>query len=90
MHCHFPVWSTNDDYIYFIRGVPPDDWDLWRIRPSGTQPERLTNQHSRLSYPVVLDRHNLAYLATDADGSGPWMYVIDPERWSRASDRFGP
>ncbi len=79
VHCHFPVWSMNDDYIYFIRGVPPDDWDLWRIRPSGTQPERLTNQHSRLSYPVVLDRHNLAYLATDADGSGPWMYVIDPE-----------
>jgi Tol biopolymer transport system component len=79
VHCHFPVWSAGDDYIYFVRGVPPDDWDLWRIRPTGTQPERLTHQHSRLSYPVVLDRHTVAYLATDADGSGPWMYVLDPE-----------
>ena len=33
VHCHFPVWSADDDYIYFMRGVPPDDWDLWRIRP---------------------------------------------------------
>ncbi len=80
VHCHFPVWSAGDDYIYFIRGVPPDDWDLWRIRPTGTQPERLTHQHARLSYPVVLDSHTLAYLATDADGSGPWMYVLDPEQ----------
>ena len=48
--------------------------------PAGTQSERLTHQHSRLSYPVVLDRHTLAYLATDADGSGPWMYVLDLEQ----------
>jgi Tol biopolymer transport system component len=80
VHCHFPVWSVGDDYVYFIRGVPPDDWDLWRIHPDGTRPERLTHQHARLSYPVVLDRHTLAYLATDADGSGPWMYVLDPEQ----------
>jgi Tol biopolymer transport system component len=77
VHCHFPVWSLDDAYIYFVRGVPPDDWDLWRIRSSGAQPERLTNHHARLSYPVLLDARNLAYLATDADGSGPWMYVLD-------------
>jgi len=77
VHCHFPVWSADDDYIYFMRGVPPDDWDLWRIRPTGQDVEQLTSQHLRLSYPVVLDRHTLAYLATDADGSGPWMYVLD-------------
>ncbi len=77
VHCHFPAWSMDDDYIYFVRGVPPDDWDLWRIRPSGAQPQRLTHHDSRLSYPVVLDRRSLAYLATDADGSGPWMYVLD-------------
>ncbi len=80
VHCHFPVWSADDDYIYFMRGVPPDDWDLWRIRSTGTDLEQLTSQHARLSYPVVLDDRNLAYLATDADGSGPWMYVLDLEQ----------
>ena len=80
VHCHFPVWSADDAYVYFIRGVPPDDWDLWRIRPTGEQLERLTSHHARLSYPVVLDRHNIAYLATDADGTGPWMYVLDLEQ----------
>lgn len=80
VHCHFPVWSADDSYIYFIRGMPPDDWDLWRLRPTGEQLERLTSHHSRLSYPVVLDGHNLAYLATDADGTGPWMYVLDLQR----------
>ena len=77
VHCHFPVWSPDDAYVYFVRGVPPDDWDLWRVRATGTEPERLTNHHSRLSYPVLLDARNLAYLATDADGSGPWLYVLD-------------
>jgi Tol biopolymer transport system component len=80
VHCHFPVWSADDEYIYFMRGVPPDDWDLWRIRPTGSNLEQLTSQHSHLSYPVVLDGRNLAYLATDADGSGPWMYVMDLEQ----------
>jgi len=80
VHCHFPVWARDDEHIYFLRGVPPDDWDLWRIRPTGADLERLTSHHSRLSYPVVLDEQTLAYLATDADGSGPWMYVIDLKR----------
>jgi Tol biopolymer transport system component len=77
VHCHFPVWSPDDAYVYFVRGVPPDDWDLWRVRSTGTEAERLTNHHSRLSYPVFLDERNLAYLATDADGSGPWLYILD-------------
>ena len=77
MHCHFPIWGRDDEHIYFLRGVPPDDWDLWQIAPTGAALERLTSHHSRLSYPVVLDEQTVAYLATDADGSGPWMYVID-------------
>lgn len=91
VHCHFPIWSLDDAYIYFVQGVPPDDWDLWRIRADGTQPQRLTNQHSRLSYPVLLDARNLAYLATDADGSGPWLYVFDlkERRSHRISSALG-
>ena len=80
VHCHFPVWSADDVFIYFIRGVPPDDWDMWRIQASGAGLERLTKHNARVSYPVLLDRRTLLYLATDADGSGPWMYALDLEQ----------
>jgi Tol biopolymer transport system component len=80
VHCHFPLWSPDDSFIYFVRGVPPDDWDIWRIQPSGTGLERITNQNARITYPVMLDRRTMAYLATDADGSGPWIYGVDVER----------
>jgi Tol biopolymer transport system component len=80
VHCHFPVWSPDDAFIYFARGVPPDDWDIWRIQPSGAGLERITNHNSRVMYPVMLNRRTLVYLATDADGSGPWMYAVDVQR----------
>jgi serine/threonine protein kinase/Tol biopolymer transport system component len=80
VHCHFPMWSPDDAFIYFVRGVPHHDWDIWRIRPSGAGLERLTFHNTLVSYPVMLDRRTLLYLATDADGSGPWMYTMDVER----------
>jgi Tol biopolymer transport system component len=80
VHCHFPLWSPDDAFIYFVRGVPPDDWDIWRIQPSGAGLERITNHNARVTYPVMLDRRTLLYLATDADGSGPWMYAVDVEQ----------
>jgi Tol biopolymer transport system component len=80
VHCHFPVWSPDDAFIYFSRGVPPDDWDIWRIQPSGAGLERITGHNARVTYPVMLNRRTLLYLATDADGSGPWMYAVDVER----------
>ena len=80
VHCHFPIWSPDDEFIYFSRGVPPDNWDIWRIRPSGAGLERITTHNTRVTYPVMLDRRTLVYLATEADGSGPWMYAVDVER----------
>ena len=56
------------------------NWDIWRIQPSGAGLERITRQNTRIAYPVMLDRRTLVYLATDADGSGPWMYSVDVER----------
>ncbi len=87
VHCHFPMWSPDDVFIYFVRGVPHHDWDIWRIRPSGAGLERITFHNTRVSYPVMLDRRTLLYLATDADGSGPWMYAMDVER--RLPHRIG-
>jgi Tol biopolymer transport system component len=80
VHCHFPLWSPDDAFIYFLRGLPPDDWDIWRIRPSGSGLERITAQKARMAYPVMLDPRTVLYLATDADGAGPWMYAVDVER----------
>jgi Tol biopolymer transport system component len=79
-HCHFPVWSPDGAFIYFLRGLPPDDLDLWRVRPSGAGLEQITAQKTRMAYPVVLDPRTVIYLATDPDGSGPWMYAVDVER----------
>ena len=79
-HCHFPVWSPDDDYIYFVRGKPPDVMDIWRVRPDGSGAERITFHASRVTYPVFVDRRRLLYLATIADGSGPWLHVLDVRR----------
>ena len=77
-HCHFLTWSPDGEFIYFVRGDPPSsDWDIWRLRPSGAALERLTFHHARVTYPVPLDARTLLYLATDVDGSGPWLYVMD-------------
>ncbi|HEY2677352.1 MAG TPA: protein kinase [Steroidobacteraceae bacterium] len=84
IHCHFPIWSSDGEFIYFMRGEPPAHWDVWRMRPSDTEPERITSHNSKMSYPVALDPRTLMYLATDADGSGPWLYVMDvPQRRER-------
>ena len=48
--------------------------------PTGGEPERLTFHDSRVTFPTLLDNRTLLYLATDADGSGPWIYAIDVER----------
>ena len=93
VHCHFQVWSSDDQFIYFARGVPPDHWDLWRIRPSGAGLEQLTFDNSFVSHPVLLDARTLLYLATDAQGSGPWLYAMDlrrrvPHRLSFGLERY--
>ena len=80
VHCHYPLWSADGAFIYFVRGVPPSEWDIWRIRPSGAGLERLTHHNARVTYPVMLDRRTLVYLVTEADGSGPWIYGLDVER----------
>jgi Tol biopolymer transport system component len=80
VHCHFPLWSPDNEYVYFVRGIPADGWDIWRIRPSGSGLERITTQNARVAYPALLDRRTILYLATDANGGGPWLYVVDVER----------
>ncbi len=80
VHNHFPIWSRDGTFIYFIHGLPLEESDVWRIRPSGGEPEQVTFHNSRVTFPTLLDNRTLLYLATDDDGSGPWIYAIDVER----------
>ena len=80
LHGHFPSWAPDGSFIYFVEGTLPDKLDIWRIRPTGGAPERVTSQNGLVSHPVFLDRRTLLYLASDPDGSGPWLYSMDVER----------
>jgi len=86
LHSHFPLWSPDMSFLYFVQGALPDRLDVWRITPTGGAPERITAHNGRVIYPVLLDRRTLMYLASDADGSGPWLYSMDVER--RVSHRL--
>ena len=78
IHCHFPTWSPDGEFIYFVRGEPPSaNWDIWRVRPSGSGLERLSFHNAWVGYPVMLGGRDLLYLANDPDGSGPWLYAMD-------------
>jgi Tol biopolymer transport system component len=80
LHGHFPLWATDGSFIYFVLGSLPDKLDIWRISPKGETPERITRHNGRVSYPILLNRRTLMYLASDSDGSGPWPYSMDVER----------
>jgi Tol biopolymer transport system component len=80
LHSHFPLWAPDMAFLYFVQGTLPDKLDIWRIRQSGGTPERITSHSGHVSYPVLLDRRTLMYLASDAEGSGPWLYSMDVER----------
>ncbi|HEY2469682.1 MAG TPA: hypothetical protein VGI45_17825 [Terracidiphilus sp.] len=80
VHCHFPIWSQDGRYIYFIMGDLLGKSDIWRIATAGGDPERIASQPSWISYPVLLNHRTLLYLAKDSDGGGPWLYSVDINR----------
>jgi len=80
VHCHYLGWSPDGTFIYFVRGFPPDEMDIWRIRPSGGSAERITFHNSRVAYPILLNTRTLLYVARADDGTGPWLYGMDVER----------
>jgi Tol biopolymer transport system component len=93
LHAHFPLWSPDQAFIYFVQGAVPDGMDIWRIRPSGGVAERMTHHNSRVSHPVFLSHGTLMYLASDTDGSGPWLYGMEiqrrvPRRLSSGVDQY--
>ncbi len=93
LHSHFPLWSPDQTFLVFVHGALPDRLDLWRIRPTGGKPERLTHHDAQVSHPLFVDGQMLFYLVTDPDGSGPWIQSLDLEtgverRLTSGLDRF--
>ena len=86
LHNHNPVWSTDGQWIYFVHGLDAsEEMDVWRIRPSGGTPERLTHQGAPITFVTPLDPRTLLYVAPAEDRSGPWLWALDIE--GKASHR---
>jgi serine/threonine protein kinase/WD40 repeat protein len=81
MHNHNPVWSIDGAWVYFARGTDPtESMDVWRVRPSGEQLERLTEHGGGVNFMAPLDARTLLYVARAEDRSGPWLWALDVER----------
>jgi Tol biopolymer transport system component len=96
-HAHFQIWSPDRAFIYFVQGeVLENEFrnaDIWRIKPDGGPAERITFHNSRVTHPVFVDDQTLLYLATDPDGSGPWLYSLHvnhriPHRLSSGAETY--
>ena len=37
VHCHFLIWSRDGRFVYFVKGTPTTDMDIWRIPARGGQ-----------------------------------------------------
>ncbi len=80
-HLHFPTWSSDGQWLYFVAGVwDARQMDVWRIRPSGGAPERLTTHNADVRFLAPLDARTLLYVAPDQNGAGPWLWSVDVER----------
>ena len=81
LHNHFPTWSPDGRWIYFVHGTPATkEMDLWRIDPDGGNPERLTQRNTDIAYPTPVGDRTVFYVARDGDGSGPWLWAFDLKR----------
>ncbi|HEX4227496.1 MAG TPA: LpqB family beta-propeller domain-containing protein [Bryobacteraceae bacterium] len=89
-HNHYLAWGADGEWIYFVHGTPAsDEMDLWRIRASGGNPERLTQKSAGMRDPTPLGRRTMLYVAYDSDGSGPWIWAFDLARRSSRRITFG-
>ncbi len=89
-HNHYLAWSPDGRFIYFVRGImDPWDMDIWRIPSQGGTVERLTNHHSRVADPTLLDERTLLYTADRPDASGSGLYVMDLDRRIPHAVTFG-
>ena len=88
IHNHFPAWSPDGRFIYFVSGIPPDEMDIWRIDAAGGAAERLTHHNTELTHLVILDDRTALYTATREDG-GSGLYALDLTKRTSHPVSFG-
>jgi serine/threonine protein kinase/Tol biopolymer transport system component len=81
-HNHHPTWSFDDLWIYFTRGHvyglnETDEMDIWRIRPAGGPPERMTTANTDITSLTALDARTLLYVGRSENREGPWLWSLD-------------
>jgi len=77
-HQHYPIWSTDSQWIYVVRGRPATlEMDLWRVRVDGEGLEQVTHGKLDVRYPAPIDENTVLYSARDTDGAGPWLWALD-------------
>jgi Tol biopolymer transport system component len=90
IHNHYPTWSPDGRWIYFVHGTPATkEMDLWRIDPDGRHPERLTQRNTDVAYPTPVGNRTVFYVARDDDGSGPWLWAFDLKQKDSRRVSFG-
>jgi serine/threonine protein kinase len=86
-HRHFPLWSQDGRWIYFVRGhKATGEMDLWRIPSAGGEPQRITNLNTDMEFPTQINARTFFYIAPDGNGAGPWLWSLDIE--TKASQRL--
>jgi hypothetical protein len=55
LHSHFPCGRPTIGSSTFVYGALPDKLDIWRIKPAGGMPERITSHNGRVSHPVFAE-----------------------------------
>ncbi len=86
IHNHYPAWSKDGRWIYFVRGRPATrEMDLWRTSPDGGKPEQLTHLNTDIAYPTPINQRTVLFVAHNKDGAGPWLWAFDAK--TRISDR---
>jgi serine/threonine protein kinase len=78
LHNHFPVWSKDGRWIYFVRGRPATrEMDLWRVPADGGAAEQLTHLNTDVAYPTPINEQTVLFVAHSKDGNGPWLWAFD-------------
>jgi Tol biopolymer transport system component len=82
VHNHFPTWSPDGRWIYFVHGnVATVEFDLWRIAPDGSNAEQLTRLSRNIGFPTPLpDGRTVLFVGEDQDGAGPWLWSFDADK----------
>ena len=89
-HNHFPIWSVDSRWIYFVSGTPATkEMDVWRIAADGGSPGQLTHHNSDVGYVTPIDPQTVLYVSHDEDGSGPWLWAVDVDRKLSRRVSFG-